>query len=65
MVYLFLESVASWFNRIASLIIGDGLKVESTKFYTMLNYGVANGGFMAYKTRCTVRTCLSIQTQVV
>jgi hypothetical protein len=48
--------------------MGDRFKddiLESAKFCTMLNYGVANGGFMAYKTKYTVRTCLSIQTQVV
>lgn len=47
----------TWFNRFASLIVRDRFNDDvlgSAKFYAMVNYGIANGGFMAYTTKYAV-----------
>jgi hypothetical protein len=55
--YLFAESAATALNRFAGSIIGDKYKDHihtSAKYYGMINYALANAGFIAYLTKYSV-----------
>ena len=53
-----LESSAQAWNRLASAIVGERNKgdvYESARFYGLVNWGLANAGFVGWKAKYTVR----------